>query len=102
MPGLDGGGPLGRGALTGRGRGFCLKGTRILSQAGHVQKVLYLAALPACAWVIKDLRAPGGVIRSLAAKTGRILPGKGRSLLERLMSKEELPAPFVVTPENDK
>ena len=73
MPKLDGTGPMGKGPLTGRGRGIC--GLMIHNLIGKKSRTLGFISLtiPAMAAVINDACKPNGITRRLySAIMGRL------------------------------
>jgi len=65
MPKLDGTGPLGRGPLTGRGRGLCVDGLRQLYKNTSRSTKLMSLIIPAVTTVVLDARKPNGITRQL-------------------------------------
>jgi len=60
MPGFDGTGPAGRGPGSGLGRGLC-RGHILQKGSLHLMSL----AVPAAAFIIKDLRKPNSISRRL-------------------------------------
>ena len=65
MPRLDGTGPLGKGSLTGRGRGLCVNGLRRVYKNTSRSTKLMSLIVPAVSAIVMDARKPDGITRRL-------------------------------------
>ena len=79
MPGFDGTGPKGKGALTGHGLGRCF------SRLSSSRKMKFMSlAVPVAAAVLNDIRKPDGIARTVLANFKSTFFAK---------SREEIPEP---------
>ena len=78
MPDLDGTGPRGKGSLTGRGLGKCLRG---VSASGKIK--VFSLAIPAVVAIVNDLRKPDGITRKICDVVKSGILGTARKRISR-------------------